>query len=125
MERERMMIVVDFDRHAFRYTRNRNDRKVGDRILLDQDKWYIVYCLLDVDHYQNDKICELFQRGFRNRDFFCDKLNEAVEEILWSISEKQIDAYKKVRAARQLKETKMLEALVDAFQRYGLRNDVR
>lgn len=124
MERERMMIVVDFDRHTFRYTRNRNNRKVGERVLLDQDNWYIVYCLLDVDHYQNDMICELFKRGFRNRPSFCDKLNESVEEILWSIQEKQIEAYKKVRAERQMREMKRFDALVAAFQRYGLRNDV-
>ena len=116
MGKERMMIVVDFDRHAFRYTRNRNDRKVGDRILLDQDKWYIVYCLLDVDNEQDDVICSLFERRFPNRPQFCDKLNAAVEEILWAISEEPMKAYRRARAERDRREWERLYALAEALR---------
>lgn len=113
-----MMIVVDFDRHAFRYTRNRNDRKVGDRILLEQDKWYIVYCLLDVDQEQDEVICSLFQRRWADKPLFCDKLNAAVEEILWSISEEPMKIYRAKKKERCLQESLRNIATVDAILAY-------
>lgn len=118
MGRERKMIVVDFDRHAFSYTDNKNDRKVGDRVLLSNGNWYLVYCLLDVDRDQDEVIGGLFCRKFTRWEKFCDTLNNAVEEILFAISDEPMEIYKKRKAEIQRRETMRSIATMEAVMKY-------
>lgn len=115
---QKKMIVVDFDRHAFRYTDNRNDRKVGDRVLLSNGNWYLVYCLLDVDVDQDEVIGGLFRRKFPRWEKFCDTLNNAVEEILFAISDEPMEIYRRRKAEIQHRETMRSIAMMEAIMSY-------
>lgn len=85
------MLVVNFDSKRISYVNNPLERKVGETCVMKDGMRCIVYCVFDVNDWQDFLVRRAF-RGVHNLNFL-DNLNKRAEVMTAAASDKTYNSF--------------------------------